>query len=268
MAIRRRRRFGLSLAGVLVLLAAFVASPLTGAITYGQLDEEHTFVGAIIADLSHRRPDIGIIEWCSGTLVAAKVFLTAGHCTEGLKAWEVPMDRIWVSFDLDIFAEDATWRPISGYVTHPDYWWGPTSDPHDVAVVLLSDAVVGITPGKVAPEGFLDGLAATGELAGTWFVNSGYGSDEYGVVTGWREWSSSEFRNLHKAWLYMSQNIHTGSGGTCYGDSGGPTFYARGHTEYVVAVTSWGDAQCKATNNNYRVDIPSSQAFLLSYLED
>ena len=30
--------------------------------------------------------------------------------------------------------------------------------------------------------------------------------------------------NLEKAWLLLSMNPSTGSGGTCYGDSGGPHF--------------------------------------------
>src|SRR2546426_4119325 len=83
-------------------------------------------------------------------------------------------------------------------------------------------------------------------------------------LTGDRQISTSSFRNLHDAWLYMSQNIHHGDGGTCFGDSGGPTFFVdpSSHVEYIVAVTSWGDSVCKSTNNNYRVDLESSRAFI------
>src|SRR5438093_11835167 len=62
----------------------------------------------------------------------------------------------------------------------------------------------------------------------------------------------------------MSQNIHHGDGGTCFGDSGGPTFFVdpSSHVEYIVAVTSWGDTVCKSTNNNYRVDLERSRSFI------
>src|SRR3989454_1834851 len=49
-------------------------------------------------------------------------------------------------------------------------------------------------------------------------------------LTGDRQISTSSFRNLHDAWLYMSQNNHHGDGGTCFGDSGGPTFLDRKST--------------------------------------
>ncbi|MFQ5906400.1 MAG: trypsin-like serine protease, partial [bacterium] len=68
-------------------------------------------------------------------------------------------------------------------------------------------------------------------------------------------------------WLYMSQNPHTSDSGTCYGDSGGPTFWQEPDgTELLVAITSWGDAVCGATGINYRIDIESSQSFIDSVI--
>ncbi len=32
--------------------------------------------------------------------------------------------------------------------------------------------------------------------------------------------------------------------------------------EQLVVITSWGDTPCKATNNAYRIDTPSSLNFL------
>ena len=56
----------------------------------------------------------------------------------------------------------------------------------------------------------------------------------------------------------------TGSGGTCYGDSGGPVFL--GSTNIVVAVTTTGDMFCHSTNVDQRIDIPSVQQFLDLYV--
>ncbi len=78
-----------------------------------------------------------------------------------------------------------------------------------------------------------------------------------------RRFAVSEFRALLKAWLRMSQNQATGDGGTCYGDSGGPTFWSEPDgSEILVGITSWGDAPCVSSEFNYRVDIPETLGFI------
>jgi hypothetical protein len=78
----------------------------------------------------------------------------------------------------------------------------------------------------------------------------------------WR--SVSTFNALTDAWLRLSQNTHTGDGGTCYGDSGGPNFLGAGtgETNIVAAVTVTGDSMCLATNVDYRLDTPQAREFL------
>jgi len=68
-----------------------------------------------------------------------------------------------------------------------------------------------------ASMGYLDSLAVSGDLKSATFINVGYGLNQDFVLTGDRQISTSSFRNLHDAWLYMSQNIHYGDGGTCFG---------------------------------------------------
>ena len=260
------RRVGWHLVGVLVLVGIFAASVPASGITYGTIEYGHPYVGAMIVDISQVRPDLGIIEFCSGTLVSAKVFLTAGHCTDLLVRHEIPVNKVWVSFDVNIWQNPKSWRSVAAYMNHPDYNWGPTSDPHDEGVLVLAKAVKGIDPATLAPLNYLDQLAAAGKLKDARFINVGYGSDESFQVDGWRKISYSGFLSLHNAWLYMSQNINAGSAGTCFGDSGGPTFYNDGTTEYLVATVSWGDAMCVATNINYRADIASSLSFIQSVI--
>src|SRR5438132_816288 len=132
-----------------------------------------------------------------------------------------------------------------------------------VLLVALASRSQAITWGTIDTT-HLEGLAAAGAIQDASFINVGYGDNQEFVVTGDRQISVSSFRNLHDAWLYLSQNIHHGDGGTCYRDSGGPTFFVdpSSHAEYIVATTSWGDGPCKATNNNYRLDIASSLDFI------
>jgi V8-like Glu-specific endopeptidase len=257
------RGLGVRLVGVAAAFALTSIATSAGAITYGTIDTTHPFVGAIIVDFQGRF-NLGVIEWCSGSLVSPRVFLTAGHCTDGLDVYEIPVDRVWISFALRIWDPGAERRNVVSWLNHPDYRWGPTSDPHDVGAVILEEPADGRGLATLAPVGYLDELAAAGDLRSARFVNVGYGSNQHAFVDGWRKASTSGFLSLHDAWLYMSQNIHTGSGGTCFGDSGGPTFHGDGGAEYVVATVSWGDARCVATNINYRADLASTHAFVAS----
>ncbi|MBN2555202.1 MAG: trypsin-like serine protease [Anaerolineales bacterium] len=57
------------------------------------------------------------------------------------------------------------------------------------------------------------------------------------------------------------------SGGTCFGDSGGPVFYGGYDSDLVVAVTSFGmNANCSGTDFAYRVDTADSLGFLAPFL--
>lgn len=255
---------------VVMLLAVLlaVAAP-AGAITWGEPDTTHTNVGAMVVDW----PGFGPYQWCSGTLVHPQVFLTAGHCTVDLDAYGI--ERVWVNFDEDAVRK-ATLLDVAEVVTHPDYWWGPTSNPHDVGALILAKPVKKIAPAVLPEEGFLDRLLAEGVLRegsdGAKFTLVGYG--------GTLEWpppvisypdtrhsAVSEYQALLDSWLRMSQNQATGDGGTCYGDSGGPAFWTEPDgTEVLVGVTSWGDAVCVASGFNYRVDIPDTLDFIDSLI--
>jgi hypothetical protein len=162
---------------------------------------------------------------------------------------------------------------VAEVITHPDYNWGPQSNPHDVGLLILAEPVVDITPANLPPyDGFLDELKAEGKL------NKGSNKAKftvvgYGGTLSWpppqhtyedeRQFAISEYRALLKAWLRLSQNHATGDGGSCYGDSGGPILWTEPDgTEILVGIASWGDQPCVATGFNYRVDILETLSFL------
>ena len=251
------------LMGLLLILAVGVLP--AAAITWGTLDTEHTNVGAMVID----HPDYGPYQWCSGTLIHERVFLTAGHCTEGFEDGTI---TVWVNFD-QYALEKKGLLDVAQVITHPDYNWGPTSNPHDVGVLILEKPVKKrIKPANLPYEGFLDDLMAAGELrhGSEWakFTLVGYGGtlewpppeityDDY------RQFAVSEYQALLDVWLRMSQNQATDDGGTCYGDSGGPAFWTEPDgTEILVGITSWGDMPCVASAFNYRVDIPETLDFI------
>jgi hypothetical protein len=59
-------------------------------------------------------------------------------------------------------------------------------------------------------------------------------------------------------------NPSVGSGGTCFGDSGGPHF--QGSSNLVVSVTVTGDRFCRATDVTYRTDTASARGFLEEFV--
>jgi secreted trypsin-like serine protease len=65
------------------------------------------------------------------------------------------------------------------------------------------------------------------------------------------------------SYMVLSDNANTG--GTCFGDSGGPTFDNTSST-VVVAVTSWAqNTNCTGKAGVYRLDQPDDLAFLASF---
>jgi hypothetical protein len=108
------------------------------------------------------------------------------------------------------------------------------------------------------------------------FTAVGYGGQEPvnqpgGLVIGYldtREYAVSTFNSVGPGYLRLSQNPATGSGGTCYGDSGGPNFLGAGSTEtdIIAGITITGDSLCKSTNVIYRLDTESARTFLANYV--
>jgi len=252
--------------GILVLIAAVgllaCAAPAQ-AITFGQLDTTNRFpnVGAAVYD----DPDSGEKQiLCTGTLISPTVFLTAGHCTDYLES--IGEADVWVTFDPSF---DTASPLIHGtYHTHPLYGTGGQSNTYDLAVIVLDKAVTGIAPAALPTLGMLDRMSLRNQR----FTAVGYGTvredkrkgPQSLFFDGMRRYADQGFRSLTKSWLNLSMNPSTGSGGTCYGDSGGPHFLAG--TNIVVSVTVTGDRFCRASDVTYRLDTLSARNFLDDYV--
>ncbi len=257
----------------LVLLAALalalaLALP-AGAITDGVPDGDgHPYVGLMVAQDANGQP-----QWrCSGTLIAPRLFLTAGHCTEApaahVEIWFEP-GPIELAPGYPATGDDRcagiTGYPCTGDVggtpyTHPQY------DPnafwlHDLGVVVLDEPVTDKGYGALPTLNQLDRLRPR---RSTRFTAVGYGLQK--AFPPAAEWKDEATRIRMVAYPYLVQ-INTGftgdgslvlsnnasSGGTCFGDSGGPNFV--GTSNVIGGVTSFGlNWTCGGTGGVYRVD--------------
>jgi secreted trypsin-like serine protease len=246
------RRLVLALA---VLAAVLLPAAPAGAITNGTVDGNgHPNTGGLVSPTQYSD---GTWLYCSGTLISPTVFLTAAHCAED-------GERVGVTFDPDYEAGDKVYY---GTFQADPLYPGNSSDSHDIAVVVFDRAIKGITPALLPEAGSLSVLSSTQQ-----FTSVGYGAYEVTNEPGGHRYLYDDVRMVatgtlnavNKTWLRISMNASTGNGGTCYGDSGGPNFL--GTSDVIAAITITGDAVCRSTNVDYRLDTESARAFLGQYV--
>jgi hypothetical protein len=262
------------LLGLILLLV--VAIPVA-AVTNGEPDAgRHPFVGLMVADDADGNP----LWRCSGTLISDTVFLTAGHCTEPPAA----RATIWFAEDVEATPDYGTpaGYPFEGDVdgtafTHPDY--NPAAFfLYDLGVVVLDEPVPMDEYGELPDLEVLDGITGRDKKAALTAV--GYGLQEINPnrYTGERD------RLLATLDLIDTKGVfgvprgtaikvsgsgvggdNSDSGGTCFGDSGGPQFLA--DTNIVAAVTSFGlNGNCAGVGGGYRVDQADDLDWLATFL--
>ncbi len=258
-----------TLLGVLALLTAFVAVP-AGAITDGELDGDgHPYVGLMVAGVYDEAGTFVPMWRCSGTLLSSTVYLTAGHCTDGAEHVE-----IWFDADVESGIPDNGY-PYVGDVsgtpnTHPEY------DPNafflrDVGVVVLDEPVVMDEYGALPAKDELDRLANRRGLQDVTFTAVGYGLQQINPVfveaERVRMVANPRLIQINVPGftgdfsLLLSNNHATG--GTCFGDSGGPNFI--GDSNVVGGVTSFGiNGNCAGTGGVFRMD----RAWALDWVQD
>jgi hypothetical protein len=252
------------------------------AITNGSPDTNNAFknVGALLAVA----PDGTDFQFCSGTLIAPTVFLTAAHCAHFFNELFLPQGfSLYVSFSNSILIGDSpdlsTLIPVTQIIANPNYVeadhqiFDPqhASDPGDLAVAILPlGSTIGILPATLPTLGLLDQLAAKNGLHGAVFIAVGYGSvDRFGTQLNPvpRMFAPSTFSALEVGYVQLSINPTLGNGGDCIGDSGGPNFLNVNGGLVLMATSSVaGDHVCRSTSGDYRLDTTSAREFLKDYV--
>jgi secreted trypsin-like serine protease len=300
--MRKRSTLATAVATLAVALSATPASAITG----GQPDPGHPYVGMLQTHDAHGVP----LQVCSGTLVSRTVFLTAAHCV--LKP-HAARGTVWFQqtppFDLDYLIAlffDPNFDGSCFYSPKFDLYpckGDGTGEPHaiagacfdcatglpkavtrDVAVIKL-DAPV---PASVVPRtADLPGPRAVDKLANMTGVDIvGYGvHDQVDIADKFApgpppffRWSGSGARRLGRSRLVSGNFAHSDefvklTANAAKEGGGGLCFGDSGgpgllgDTDTVLAVSSYvTDYNCSGVTYSQRVDVPAVRDWITSFM--
>jgi secreted trypsin-like serine protease len=239
-------------------------------ITNGTLDgDAHPGVVLIVMDIAGS-PAFR----CSGTLLSPFIVLTAGHCAG--EPGEFSGMRVFTESDVEHGDNNY---PFAGpnaveakaWHSHPQFTEA-LFFLHDVGVIELAKPIKlsASAYGRLPTVNQLDALASK---SSTTFTAVGYGVQQINPakvveelirmsaephLIGINSPSTGSFSML------LSNNASTG--GTCFGDSGGPDYL--GTTNVVAGVTSFGkNGNCAGTGGVFRLDRQDVLEFVQAFLK-
>jgi secreted trypsin-like serine protease len=235
---------------VAAVTVALTATATAQGVIGGNLDAgQHPASGALLVPSPN-----GLVPECSGVLIAPRVFLTAGHCTNHALA----AGGAYVVFGDTL--DPGSWTPIHGTAVTDPAFGHDSSDPQDLGVIVL-DRNAPVAPASLPAPGAADSLARDGVAP----LSVGYGySGLLGkgfVYDGLRHVAAIPVVSQTATLLRVGSQ--TGAQ-LCFGDSGGPQFLPGSST--VVSVTSGGNPVCKGNATTTRLDSASARGFLGAFV--
>jgi len=272
-----------------IVRALLTAAALTGALTMSAPALAVTD-GSVDGD-AHRAVVLILMEVngapayrCSGTLIAQTFVLTAGHCAGA--PGEFSGMRVFTESDVENGDNDYPWAggPNSveavRWAAHPDYPDAPFFV-HDVGMIELAEPIDVPVYGALPIVNQLDALKTKRGLQDVTFTAVGYGLQQsfpdpasflehnerirYSATPRLLQINVPGFTGDFS--MLLSNNAHTG--GTCYGDSGGPNYYGSGATEtnIIAGVTSFGiNGNCAGTGGVFRMDRQDVLDFIYDFM--
>lgn len=176
--------------------------------------------------------------FCTGTIIAPRVVLTAAHCLSDLSGPDGV--GFFLGPDSNIL-EEGVEIPVTELHVHPDY---AATDNADIAVAILAEDA-DVEPIAVN----FDGLDSS--LIGTEITFVGYGLVSPNGAFGEKRKVVIEASGVSDFFI----DYETPGKNTCQGDSGGPAFVFDGDVATILGVTSYGDAECAVDGHNTRTDV-------------
>jgi len=242
---------------------------------------------------------------CSATMLNSTVIVTAGHCTYGVgldgestttgdgdgsggnDIWfdaseEAHFEGFPASSDYGPGENEQRYEDRAAFLNASPFWHRGTSHPHpefadapfyvhDAGVVVLSASFARSRYGEIPALDYLERYQGDPhhlfEVVGYGLTKSGPFVEEGGDT---RLKGIVKLNTLHSSppdtYVLVSNNPGVPHpGGTCFGDSGGPTFDDT-ESNLVVGVTSFGfSSTCSGVGGVYRLDQPDDLAFLAHF---
>jgi Trypsin len=259
------------LALIATVAAALFLVPASQAITDGQLDGNgHPAVVLVLMEVNGQ-PAFR----CSGTLLSPTIVLTAGHCAG--EPGEFSGIRVFAEADVQSdptypFAGGTNTYEATAWASHPQFTEAQFFL-HDVGIIKLAKAVTGVTQfGTLPGVNSLDALKTRRGLQDVTFTAVGYGVQRINpvhvVAQRVRMVAHPKLNQINTGFvgdfsLLLSNNASTG--GTCFGDSGGPNFV--GNSLVIGGVTSFAlNGSCGGTGGVFRMDRANVQNFINSFI--
>lgn len=254
-----RKKTLIALFAAIVLLAVAVAP--AGAVKYGDYDGDgHPYVVLLLMEV-----DGEPMYRCSATLISPTYVLTAGHCTSDYPEGEYSGMRVFTESDVDNGNNNYPYAGPNSveavrWAAHPLFETAPFFV-HDVGMVELAEPIYLDEYGALPEVDSLDQLKTQRGKQDTTFTSVGYGlqwinpvfvqSDRVRMVANPNLIQINVPGFTGDFSLLLSNNHSTG--GTCFGDSGGPNFL--GDSNIVAGVTSFGiNGNCAGTGGVFRID--------------
>jgi hypothetical protein len=172
-------------------------------------------------------------NFCTGTLIAPSLVITAQHCISGTSPPEIGF-----GIGVEPASFEATYA-VAGIYPH---------EAEDAALLVLVESAT-LAPGLAVPIAPNDRPIPTSSI-GRPLDAAGYG-DTYDPTRTGRWFAKVYLDEIEPATLVVDGR---GEQGICYGDSGGPLLDVGANGPILLAVESFGDETCVDRDTMVRVD--------------